>query len=196
MAGSGRLDQSGASMSTMISRLRSVPYSSQVSLEALADIGELEYLGRRIGRVPKGGRARVPLKLALSLMESGAARPDASALPTLSEINRLAWLETKSDELQRVDKEFYVRAYLLVRSLSSEGEEAERRLRFVKAVLMDIVRSRLQKIVRAAVSDPKPSKELLSNLALEEEALYLAVCEVVGSWLEHMRRVVEGVAYG
>jgi len=184
-------------MSTVLVRLKSIPRTAKVPLIINSDLAKVEFLDFKAEGIKKGSKINAPLSLALLLVKRGNALVDKSSLPTLSEINKLAWLETKSNELQRVTKDFYIKSSLLVWSLLEKPDnfENERRIRFLKALLMDIVKSRLQKIMKLALSNPVPSREIINALTFEEEALYLAMCDVIGSWLRYMKELIEGRAY-
>jgi len=181
----------------MFVKLKSIPRTVKVPLIVHSDVTEVSFLDFKAGRIERGAKVETPLSLALLLMKEGIASLDEMSLPTLSEINKAAWLEMKSNELQKISKDFYVRSSLLVWTASEDSYdfESERRLRFIKALLMDIVKSRLQKIVKLALSNPVPSRDVINSLTLEEEVLYLTMCNMIGSWLRYMRELVEGKVY-
>jgi len=178
----------------MLIRLKRIPHMITVPLVVNSNITDVEFLGFKIGSVEEGAKVEAPLSLALLMVKNGIASLDESSLPTLSEINRIAWLEMKSGELQRIDKDFYIKSSLLVWSLLGRVDdfESERKMRLVKALLMDIIKCRLQKIVKLALSNPIPSRDIIDNLTSEEEALYLTICDVIGSWLKYMKELMEG----
>lgn len=184
-------------MTIMFVQLKSVSHNVKVPLVVHSDLASIDFFDFKIEKSKRGEKIKIPLSLALFLIKKNAVSLDESSLPTLSEINKIAWLEMKGNELQKVSKDFYVKSSLLVWSASKNPYdfESERRLRFIKALLMDIVKSRLQKIVKLALSNPVPSRDIIENLTLEEEVLYSTMCNIISSWLRYMRELVEGKIY-
>ena len=69
---------------------------------------------------------------------------------------------------------------------------AERMARRTRAVIVDILRRRMYKIARLAVTNPLPSKAHMKNMTREERLLYANLCHLLESWHSQMISMLEG----
>ncbi|RLE61827.1 MAG: hypothetical protein DRJ32_00140 [Thermoprotei archaeon] len=171
--------------------------SREVELIALADISvELEIGDMHIGPVRKGEKMVVPLVVAEKLIEKELCKLDETALPTLTDVHKFAWFEARSLELQPLEKDFYFKVKLLIKSISQEikrdsSPELLRKLELVKSSFYDLVKSRVQKIVELAIARPTVDRTIIDKLTLEERELYIKLCDVVGEWFSSLRKFIE-----
>ena len=175
--------------------------SSLITLTLKRDLPhEISFLGYKINPLRAGQKVKVPLPIARILVDEGYASYDEESIPNVTEINKIAWMEARTDELQELPPNFYYLASLLVKKLkekviNEKDLHSERHLLLVRSTLLDIIKCRLQKIVKIALANPTPSKEIISKMSFEEEMLYLSLCKLLSSWIEFMRKVIEGEEY-
>mgnify|MGYP000097141196 CR=1 FL=1 len=161
----------------------------EVPVKVIADeltgirYGALEY------KLRKGLSIELPLKLAVPLWQKGEVELDVNKLPDFSELNKIRWKEERARELQRLERGFYVKVELLLAYLKASAEdnrEKEQVLRRSKAAIVDIIRARMKKIVELAVANPKPEREIMKKMSVEERMLYVALCSVLNDWYTFM----------
>ncbi len=157
----------------------------------------LSFMSFKLPRIQKGDKVRVPRPLADLLVSRGIAILSEEDTLTLSEINKTAWIELRSDELTKLRPDFYLEVARLVKTISEQiskgdlGVAGLRRLQIVKATAMDIAKCRLNKLLKIVYADPTPSRKILDLLTPEERELYIKLCQLVGSWIESMKTFVE-----
>lgn len=139
----------------------------------------------------KGAKLELPLGEALPLVKQGIVAIDHERLPTLQEMNKIRWIESRDpSDLQKLDEDFYLKARLSIALMEQRGED-ERKIGAAKAVLVDIIRLRMQKILKAVAANPEPSREFVEKLSIEERALYASLCKSVKVWYTSMIEFVE-----
>lgn len=133
----------------------------------------------------KGARLELTLAEAIPLIRRGVVAVDSGRLYSLQELNKLRWIESKDlSEVQRLDEDFYVKARLSITTMASGGDAS--RAELAKANLVDIVKLRLQKVLRAVAANAEPSRDFAERLTVEERALYISLCKLVSSWHSSM----------
>jgi hypothetical protein len=139
----------------------------------------------------KGAKLELPLGVALPLIERGVVKVDQESLPPLREMSKIRWVESRDpNTVQKLDEDFYVKARLLIMLMESEGKD-QRAVESAKAMLLDIVRLRLQKILKAVTANPEMNRDFAEKLTIEERALYATLCRSVKMWYSSMVEFVE-----
>lgn len=159
-------------------------------VKVLEDVKTL--LPGRVGELTlrRGAKLELPLREALPLVRRGVVEVDGERLYSLQDLNKIRWIEGRDlHALQDLDEHFYLKARLAILKLGEEADE--RRLSIAKAAVVDIIKLRLQKILRTVMANPEPDRELMEKMTWEERALYVQLCEVVRSWYESMVEFVE-----
>lgn len=139
----------------------------------------------------KGAKLELPLSEALPLIEHGIVAVDSERLPALRDMSKIRWIESRDPgTIQKLDEDFYVKVRLAIMQMELKGED-QRIVNSAKATLVDIVRLRLQKILRAVTANPELSRDFSEKLTLEERALYASLCRSVKMWYSSMVEFVE-----
>ncbi|RLF06196.1 MAG: hypothetical protein DRK00_02380 [Thermoprotei archaeon] len=147
----------------------------------------------RVGELTlkRGAKLELSLREALPLIRRGVLAIDEERLYSLQELNKVRWIESRDMQtLQKIDEYFYLKARLTLASLEKR-EPGGRRVSLAKAALIDIIKLRLQKIVRSVMANPEPDRELMERMTWEERTLYVRLCELVRGWYESMIEFVE-----
>lgn len=148
----------------------------------------------QILKLKAGQRVKLPYPYALALIREGAAEIDEEQLPSLSTIKKNVWSEEKSEDLQPLEEDFYLKLTVYVRELkrrASQGDEkAEDLLRRIRISVTDLVRLRTLKIAQLALRNPEPNKEKMGHMTKEEQVFYVNLCHYVSSW---MSGIVESI---
>ncbi len=139
----------------------------------------------------KGAKLELPLSDALPLLKKSFIALDSERLHSPQDINKVRWLESRElGTLQALNGDFYLKARLSIIDMEQRGVD-ERKINLVKAALVDIIRLRLQKIMKAVSASPEPSRDLLEKLTWEERALYTMLCGFVREWYRFMVEFIE-----
>jgi len=140
----------------------------------------------QILKLKVGQRVKLPYPYALVLLREGVAKLDPEGLPSYSALKKLSWAEEKTSELQPLEEGFYLKVMLLASSLREKAREgdrgAEENLKKLRIAFEDLVRLRSLKIAQLASKNPTPDKEKMKNMTLEEQVLYVAICELLSGW--------------
>lgn len=147
----------------------------------------------RVGELTlkKGAKLELSLREALPLIRRGVVAVNAERLYSLQELNKVRWIESRDIQaLQKIDAYFYLKARFMLSSLGGGGPES-RKVSLAKSILIDIIKLRLQKILRSVMANPEPDRELMERMTWEERVLYVRLCELVRSWYESMVEFVE-----
>lgn len=164
---------------------------TQVPVVVLEDVKAAVKGG--LGELPlrKGARIELPLREALPLIKRRVLELDAERLPGYKEFMKIRWMESRDlSAPQEISPDFYVKARLAL-LLLEERDEDPQEIKKIRAAVIDIVRIRLQKIIRAVLANPEYSRELAEKLTIEERALYSLLCKAVGDWYASMREFIE-----
>ena len=139
----------------------------------------------------KGAKLELSLSEALPLIERGVVDIDPERLPSLRDMNKVRWIESRDpNEIQKLDEDFYVKARLAIMQMELKGGD-DRTISSAKATLLDIIRLRLQKVLKAVTANPELSRDFSEKLTLEERALYASLCRNVKMWYSSMVEFVE-----
>lgn len=137
-------------------------------------------------KLKPGTKAQVPFRILKKLYDRGDVKPDMDELMSLTILNKIQWMEKKSSEFMKIDEGFYLKAKLffkILRERIKEGDEkSEIVFRKAKILISDIVRRRVSKIVRLAVANPQPSRELMEKMTIEEKIFYTKICSEIDKW--------------
>ncbi|RLE71006.1 MAG: hypothetical protein DRJ43_00740 [Thermoprotei archaeon] len=140
----------------------------------------------------RGAKLELPLREALPLLRKGLVAVDPSRLYTLQELNKIRWIESRDPQMiQKLDEHFYLKARLTLAHLEKEEGVSGYRLEVAKALIIDIVKLRLQKVVRSVTANPEPNRDFMEKLTWEERALYVKLCDLVNSWYRSMLEFIE-----
>jgi len=138
-----------------------------------------------------GDRIRVPLSIAKVLVREGYCAFDDDT--DINKMKRVLWFEMKDkDSITELPKDFYLKIGRLIKRYEKKLEkdplnyEANFALNMLKSLLHDIIKCRLQKIVKLCVSNPNVDKDVLNKLTVEEEFFYKFLCGFVNSWLNYI----------
>ena len=148
----------------------------------------------RTGRLSlrKGLRLELPLREAIPLLRKGLAMVDVSKLYDIKELNKIRWIESRDTRaLHKLDEYFYFKIALVLNALKEEEKTDERTLELYRTVVLDIIKLRLQKILRSITASQEPDKELMSKLSWEERILYVKMCHTVNEWYRSMLEFLE-----
>ncbi|MEM0042688.1 MAG: hypothetical protein QXF46_01065 [Thermofilaceae archaeon] len=139
----------------------------------------------------KGARLDLSLREALPLIKKGVLALDPERLYSWQELNKIRWIESRDlSAPQQLAGDFYLKARLTVQLLE-KSSEGSKKADAAKAMLVDIVRLRLQKILRAVLVNPEFSRDFAERLTIEERALYACLCKVVSDWYSSMKQFLE-----
>lgn len=144
---------------------------------------------RPLHMLPVGATVEVPRWLASVLEEEGYAKVLSSASIDLQGLSKLSWREERSPGLVEVDEALYPKIREFLERLEKEAStsiEAHTAKKQAEVKVLDILRCRLQKIIRAAVS-PSIPKGLLDNLTPEERMLFEKIKWMVDDWISKVR---------
>lgn len=162
---------------------------AQIPVMATEDARVAVKTGEQLLR--KGARLELPLRDALPLIRKGVLVLDHERLYSWQELNRVRWMESRDlTTPQPLAYDFYLKARLTVQLLE-KSPEGSRRADAAKSLLVDIVRLRLQKVLRAVLANPEFNRDFAERLTVEERALYASLCKIVGDWYSSMRRFLE-----
>lgn len=145
----------------------------------------------------KGSRVTLPLRLLVPLVKEGIIKLDEDRLYDFNTLNKIRWREERSEELQKLDKDFYLKSRLVLSLLekrlreNAENYELLSRIRQVKVLLMDIVKRRIYKISKLAFASPEPSRDLMERMTREERIFYVKLCDLIKTWQESMSSFIE-----
>ncbi|MCC6039869.1 MAG: DNA replication complex GINS family protein [Thermofilum sp.] len=150
----------------------------------------------QILKLRAGQKVKLPYPYALALLREGYAELDLEGLPSYSTLKKLSWAEEKTEDLQPLEEGFYLKVMLLANSLRERArkgdESAEENLRRVRIAFADLVRLRSLKIAQLASKNPTPSKDKMKNMTLEEQILYVTLCELLSGWTRSLVSLVAG----
>ncbi|GEM_PF-357529 len=139
----------------------------------------------------KGVKLELPLGEAIPLIERNVVKINPEGLPSLREMNKIRWMESRDPNVvQKLDEDFYVKARLFIMLMESESQD-RRAIDLAKAMLLDIIKLRLQKILKAVTANPELNRDFAEKLTIEERALYAALCRCVKMWYSSMLEFVE-----
>ncbi len=172
----------------------SVDTSWKVPLTVLVNIPRVEYCGETIGPYSPGDNVELPRYVADMLLKGNLAKVNTKKLPTSIELSKLLWIEERSEQLQKLDEDFLHRVKLYLKSLEQLARESTsvnpillaQEAQHVKIKVLDLMKRRLVKIVKIALSNPNPRQEVLEKLTIEERMLYVKLCRELGSWLSFL----------
>ena len=133
----------------------------------------------------------------LNALNSGIHKLAEDSKISAVDLRKLLLVETRTEKLQKVPDDFYFRISLALRELRDRYEkerraEILREIEVLKSTALDILRQRTRKIVKLAVLEPEPRKELTSLMSFEERALYRGLCELLLSWENTIVKLLEG----
>jgi len=168
-----------------------LPLNTQVPVIVLQDVKTLmkSVSGELV--LKKGVKLELPLGEAIPLIERGIVKVNPEGLPSLREMSKIRWVESRDpNTIQKLDENFYVKARLFVMLMESEGQD-RRAVDSAKATLLDIIKLRLQKILRAVTANPELNRDFAEKLTMEERALYATLCRCVKMWYSSMVEFVE-----
>lgn len=147
-------------------------------------------------RLRAGQKVKLPYPYALSLLREGAAEIDLEQLPSLSTIKKHTWAEEKSDDLQHLDEDFYIKLMLYIEDLKEKARKgdtaAEENYRKARIMVTDLVRLRTLKIAQLALKNPTPVREKMKNMTREEQIFYVNLCAQISSWMSSMSGMILG----
>ncbi len=141
----------------------------------------------QILKLRAGQKVKLPYPYALTLLREGLAEVDEEQLPSLSSVKKIAWAEEKSEDLQPLSEDFYLKLMLYVQGLKGKAaqgdEKAEEALRKLRISVTDLVRLRTLKIAQLALKNPTPDKEKMGHMTREEQVFYINLCHYISSWM-------------
>lgn len=147
-------------------------------------------------RFKAGQRVKLPYSYALALIREGAAEVDSEQLPTISTIKKCTWAEEKSEELQPLEEDFYLKLTLYVRDLKEKSRRgdssAEENYRRIRIAATDLIRLRTLKIAQLALRNPAPIREKMKSMTREEQILYVNLCTQISTWMSEMTEMIFG----
>lgn len=137
----------------------------------------------------KGAKLELSLREALPLIRKRVVELDADKLPSLQELNKLRWIESRElSDIQKLEPVFYIKARLSIVQLEKKDPK---KAKSVESILIDIVRLRLQKILKAVTANPEYNREFAEKLSLEEKTLYTSLSMFVKNWYMSMLEFIE-----
>lgn len=158
-------------------------YQQDIRLSVSRDIPEVRAGDYKIGPLKAGDPIRVPPSIALFLIRRGFAQLIQQDFLPLEDLRKIHWRETKSiNDLQELDRGFYVRARLSMAQL--EEQEAKQ----YEQILKELAQVRLRKLLNTVAVSPSlvDTREYLDKLPIEEEVIVREVSRIARSWVESM----------
>jgi len=141
----------------------------------------------------KGLRLELPFREAIPLFKKGLMSVDLQNLYSAKELNKIRWVEGRDPRAPYgIDEFFYFKTALLLAALRQTKEADERQVEVYESIVLDIIKLRLQKILRSITAGQGPDRELMSKLSWEERILYTKICHLVNEWYRSMLRLLEG----
>ncbi len=145
----------------------------------------------------KGAKINLPVRVALPLLQNKTVEVNVDDLMKFSLLNKTRWREERTDDLQKLDEGFYYKTMLYFSFLHKQANEgdtnAETLLKKARILIQDILRTRMNKIVKLALANPVPSREIMVKMTREERFLYLRLCRELHDWFEGMVKFIEEV---
>ncbi|RLE84983.1 MAG: hypothetical protein DRJ41_02100 [Thermoprotei archaeon] len=163
----------------------------EVKSDKLVEIGGLKV------ELKRGAKLNLPLRLSHTLMREGIVKLDEGKLYSLNMLNKIRWREERSERLQKLEKDFYLKSRLTLSVLEEKARqgydsyEPRSSIKQFKITLMDIVKRRVYKIAKIALANPEPSRDLMEIMTREERVLYIKLCDLIKSWQESMKLFIE-----
>jgi len=143
-----------------------------------------------------GQRVKLPYSYALTLIREGAAEVDSEQLPAISTVKKCTCAEEKSDELQPLEEDFYLKLALYVRDLKDKARRgdgtAEENYRKIRIAATDLIRLRTLKIAQLALRNPAPLREKMKNMTREEQIFYVSLCSQIATWMSDLSEMIFG----
>lgn len=167
--------------------------SSLVRVEVVRDHEPIVYDNEKYELI-KGTEIDLPRWIAYELASRNIVVVREEPEITIEDLSKYLFLETRSiktpSALQRIPRDFYPKLRSLIKKLKDKlGKEfnvqALEEYHKVERYSMEIVRSRLSKIV-AAVQSPRELRDVIEKMTPEERALYIFLRETINYWVERV----------
>ena len=145
----------------------------------------------------KGLRRELPMRFAIPLLKKNMIKIDVSRLYSKGLINKIRWKEERMESLQELDEDFYLKVRILIKTLEEQLKENPddiellSTIRQIKISVIDIIKARMQKIVKIASTNPEISREYLKNMTKEERMLYVELCDMLSFWHDSLQKFID-----
>ncbi len=152
--------------------------------------------GLRI-ELKKGLKRELPIRFAIPLLEKNLIDIDTTRLYSKEIINKIRWKEERTETLQELEEDFYFKVRILIKSLEEQLKknpddiELLSTIRHIKISVIDIIKARLQKIVKMASTNPEVSREYLKKMTKEERMLYVQLCDILSYWYDSLQKFID-----
>lgn len=136
---------------------------------------------------------KIPLFILMSSPELG--KQVLKNLPIdSSSLKKILWIERKSENIQKIPEDFYIKILASIKLIKafSNSEDLKREADYLATLALDLLRKRLQKIIKIAETNPSLDNEILEKLSFEERIIYRKICEIVGGWEKTFIKYLDG----
>jgi len=138
-------------------------------------------------KTDKGNTIKITYSSLLNKVDKDNLNGSSIEELTPATIARIVWKEEKEEELQKLSKDFYAKCSILLRKMEKDINDKNfivysKNIMLIKSNLLDLIKYRTQKIVKLALLSPTPQRDLINKMTIEEELLYLMLCNILSSW--------------
>ncbi len=149
------------------------------------DLPQIEICNEKIGPFSRGVTIELPRWVCDKLEEQGYGSK-IEDIPSIVWISKLAWSESRSQAIMPLEPLFYAKLRRMIRILRQRASQqsdstAHKDYEIVHMYSLDLVTSRLQKIVKASLMAPG-KLEAITNATDEEKFLFIILSKLINSW--------------
>lgn len=167
----------------------------RVRVKVIKKIPEIKVGDEVLGPLDQDQEVEVERWIARVLREEGYVEIIDERSVDLSFISKVAWKESRTDQLVPLEPTFYVKVRKYLKTLNEKAKvnpETLNEKRSVEVRLTDIVNCRTQKIVSLALTGAQPPREVFDRLTPEEKILFNELRGLITRW----RQTIKGEEYG
>lgn len=149
------------------------------------DLPQIEIGGEKIGPFNQGITIELPRWICDKLEEHGYGNKSED-IPSIVWISKLAWSESRSQAIMPLEPLFYAKLRSMLKTLrqranQSSDSSAHRDYEVAYMSALDLITSRLQKIMKTSLMAPG-KLEAIPNATDEEKFLFTILSKLINSW--------------
>ncbi|MEM1545890.1 MAG: hypothetical protein QXY40_06660 [Candidatus Methanomethylicia archaeon] len=149
------------------------------------NLPQIEICGEKIGPFSQGATIELPRWVCDKLEEQGYGSK-IEDIPSIVWISKLAWSESRSQAIMPLEPLFYAKLRRMIKTLKQRASQSSdpathKDYEVVYMYSLDLITSRLQKIVKASLMAPG-KLEAIPNTTDEEKFLFIILSKLVNSW--------------
>jgi hypothetical protein len=149
------------------------------------NLPQIEICGEKIGPFNQGTTIELPRWVCDKLEEQGYGSKSEDT-PSIVWISKLAWSESRSQAMTSLEPLFYAKLRKMIKTLRQKANQSSdpavhKDYEVVYMYALDLITSRLQKIVKASLMAPG-KLEAIPNATDEEKFLFIVLSKLINSW--------------